>query len=96
MTWTVRVAKAPFRAVDQDRMQKILAQEDEVLKIAKLADTETLHFLEDTFIRISVQETISEKSVTEEMYAKIMQWLSVTPYYHHQLSPPHSPCLTSL
>lgn len=69
----VFLAKALFRAVDLDQMQKVLAQEDKVLKIAKLADADTLHCLKDTFIQLSIQEKISEESVLEEMYAKIMQ-----------------------
>ena len=75
--------KSPFRAVDGEHMHKILAQENEVLKIAKLTDTDKLQFLEAAVTRLSVQATLYSQSLSEEKYDKILAWLSPSPYYSH-------------
>lgn len=79
----VRLVKSPFRAVNSEHMQKILTREDEVLKIAKLADTETLHFLEAAIIRLSSQGLISSRSLSDRKFTKILDWLAASPYYNH-------------
>jgi hypothetical protein len=46
--------KIPFRTVDEEKMHKVLAQEADVLKIAKLTDTDKLLKLEAAVTRLSV------------------------------------------
>lgn len=64
-------------------MQKILAQVDQVLKIASLADTATLLRLEATVTRLSMHGNISSTSLSEEKYVKMIEWLSASPYHNH-------------
>lgn len=81
--YEVRLVKSPFRTVNPEHVRKILTREDEVLKIARLADTETLHFLEAEMIRLSVQGLVSSHSLSDEKYTKILDWLAAAPYYNH-------------
>ena len=60
-------------------MHKILAQEAEVLKIAKLKDTDKLSSLEAAITRLSVQATMYSQSLSEQKYNKILEWLSASP-----------------
>ncbi|RFU24961.1 hypothetical protein B7463_g11382, partial [Scytalidium lignicola] len=82
----VRVAKSPFRLADNSQMQKILTRENEVVKLAKLADTETLHFIQAMVIRVSDQATASARIIEEEKYTKMLKWLSMSPYSLHHRS----------
>lgn len=75
--------KSPFRAIDNDQMHKILAQEAEVLKIAKLTDSDKLFNLETAFTRLSIQATVYSQSLPEQKYNKLLTWLSVLPYNNH-------------
>ncbi|KAF2808297.1 uncharacterized protein BDZ99DRAFT_51369 [Mytilinidion resinicola] len=64
-------------------MRKVIAQEAEVLKIAKLTDTDKLVYLEAAVTRLSVQATMYSQSLSEQKYNKILEWLSASPYYNH-------------
>lgn len=64
-------------------MQKILAQENQVLKNARLADTETLLRLEASITRLSVQGNEPSTFLSEEKYIKMIAWLSASPYHSH-------------
>ncbi|MCJ1463344.1 hypothetical protein MMC07_001951 [Pseudocyphellaria aurata] len=77
-----RLLKSPFRTVDE-QMHKVLAQEAEVLKIAKLTDTDKLTYLEAAVTRLSVQATMYSQSLSEHRYNKILEWLSASPCYNH-------------
>jgi hypothetical protein len=68
---------------DGEQMHKILAQEAEVLKIAQLKDTDKLLHLEAAITRLSVQATVYSRSLSEQKYNKILEWLSASPYYNH-------------
>jgi ankyrin repeat domain-containing protein 50 len=68
---------------DEEQMYKVLAQEADVLKIAKLTDTNKLLYLEAAVTRLSVQATMYSQSLSEEKYNKILEWLSAPPYYNH-------------
>lgn len=72
--------KSPFRAVDEERAKELLRREHEVNDFAKLADAETIRSLEVAFVRLS---THISRSLTEDKYNDILEWLSVAPYYHH-------------
>lgn len=69
-------------------MDKILAQEAEVLKIAKLKETDKLLDLEAAVTRLSVQASMYSQSLSEQMYNKILEWLSASSYnsYHQFVS----------
>ncbi|KUI59751.1 Ankyrin repeat and KH domain-containing protein mask [Cytospora mali] len=71
------------RMRDNRLMQNVLARENEVIKIAKLADMETLQLPEAAIMRLSLQESICSKFVSEERYAEILDWLSPSPYCNH-------------
>ncbi|KAK7417634.1 hypothetical protein QQX98_004455 [Neonectria punicea] len=78
----IRLLKSPFRMVSEERTKEILDRENEVNKFAKLADAETLRVLESAFTRLSNQ---AFRSLSEEKYNEILEWLSVASYYsHHQ------------
>lgn len=64
-------------------MHKVLAQEAEVLKIAKLKDTDKLLYLETAITRLSIPATMHSQSISEQKYKKILEWLSASPYYSH-------------
>lgn len=64
-------------------MHQVLAQEAEVLKIAKLKDTDKLLYLEAEITRLSVQATTYSQSLSEQKYNKMLEWLSASPYYNH-------------
>ncbi|ROW04889.1 hypothetical protein VMCG_04769 [Cytospora schulzeri] len=79
----VRRLKNTFRTVSIEHMPRILAREDEVLKIARLTDTEALLLLDATVTRISAPKTLSSRSVSNDKYADVLDWLSGSPYYSH-------------
>ena len=64
-------------------MDQILAQEAEVLKIAKLTDTDKLLNLETAVTRLSVQADMYSQSLSEQKYSKFLEWLSVLPHYNY-------------
>lgn len=76
-------------------MHKVLAQEAEVLKIAKLKDTDKLSSLETAITRLSVQATTFSQSLSKQKYNKIFEWLSASPTYnqHHFFSQSQLPGL---
>lgn len=81
----MRSIKGPFRTVDEKQMPQVLAQEAEVLKIAKLTDTDKLLNLEAAVTRLSVQANMYSQSLSEQKYNKFLEWLSVLPCYsYHQ------------
>ncbi|KAL8822882.1 MAG: hypothetical protein Q9191_006391 [Dirinaria sp. TL-2023a] len=49
----IRLIKTPFRTVDEKQLHQVLAQEAEVLKIAKLIDTDKILNLEAAVTRLS-------------------------------------------
>ena len=66
-------------------MHQVLAQEAEVLKIAKLTDTDKLLNLETSVTRLSVQANMYSQSLSEQNYGRFLEWLSVLPHYsYHQ------------
>ena len=66
-------------------MHQVLAQEAEVLKIAKLTETDKLLNLEAAVTRLSVQANMFSQSLSEQKYLQVLEWLSVLPYYsYHQ------------
>ncbi|KUI70485.1 Ankyrin repeat and KH domain-containing protein mask [Cytospora mali] len=71
------------RMRDDGHMQKALAWEDEVTKIARLADTETLQLPEAAIVRLPLQGSICSRFVSDDRYAEIYDWLSPSPYYNH-------------
>src|SRR5688500_3672474 len=78
----VRLLKSSFRTVNEERAKEMLDRENEVNEFAKLADAETLRSLENAFTRLSTQ---AFRSLSEDKYNEILEWLSVAPYYsHHQ------------
>ncbi|KAL8790515.1 MAG: hypothetical protein Q9195_006346 [Heterodermia aff. obscurata] len=81
----VRWIKSPFRTVDDKQMHQILAEEAEVLKIAKLTDTDKLVNLEAAVTRLSVEANMYSQSLSEQKYGKVWEWLSALPCYdYHQ------------
>ena len=66
-------------------MQQVLAQETEVLKIAKLTETDKLLNLEAAVTRLSVQSNMYSQSLSEQKHRQVLEWLSVSPNYsYHQ------------
>lgn len=82
----VRLAKAPFRLGDEAQMQRILKREDEVAKLAKLNDTERLHSLETSLVRLLDQASISNQILDDERHVQMIRWLSTSPYSAHHES----------
>ena len=80
---SVHWLESPFRTVDEEQMHKVSAQEAEVLKLAKLIDTDRLVSLETAVTRLSVQASMYSQSLSEQKYNKIVGWLSASPYYNH-------------
>jgi hypothetical protein len=64
-------------------MHRILTQDAEILKIAKLVDSDKLIYLEPVTIRLSIQTTMYSQLLSEQKYKKILEWLSVSPYYNY-------------
>ena len=64
-------------------MDQVLALEAEVLKIAKLTDTDKLLNLEAAVTRLSVQANMYSQSLSEQKYGQFLEWLSVSPYYSY-------------
>ncbi|KAF2142286.1 uncharacterized protein K452DRAFT_358125 [Aplosporella prunicola CBS 121167] len=79
----IRISKSPFRSMENPHMQRVLAQESEVLKLAGLADTERLLRLQTVMMRLSDQATVSEKFLQESKYRELVNWLSPTRFYQH-------------
>ena len=75
--------KSPFRTVNEKQIHEVLAQEAEVLKIAKLTDSDKLLNLETAVTRLSAQANIYSQSLSEQKYDKFLEWLSVSPYYSY-------------
>ncbi|KAF7556665.1 hypothetical protein G7Z17_g1205 [Cylindrodendrum hubeiense] len=81
----VRLAKGLVRMGDEDYVQRILTQEDEVLKLAKLQDTEILRFLETAVLRLRDQSNMNTRLLDEESHTKMVSWLSTSPFpVHHE------------
>ncbi|KAG6362578.1 hypothetical protein INS49_007670 [Diaporthe citri] len=67
----LRLAKAPFRLGDEERMQRILKREDEVWKLAKLNDTEKLRSVEVSLVRLIDQASISSQMLDDERHGQM-------------------------
>lgn len=66
-------------------MQRILKREDEVAKLTKLKDTERLHSLETSLVRLVDQASISNQILDDERRVQMIRWLSTSPYsVHHE------------
>ena len=64
-------------------MHKVLAQEAEVLKIAKLKDIDKLLYLEAAITRLSIQAIMYSQSLSKQKYNTILEWLFASSYYNH-------------
>lgn len=71
-------------------MHKVLVQEAEVLKIAKLKDTDKLLYLEAAIMRLSIPAIMHSQSLSEQKYNKILEGLSASSYYNHHQFLSHS------
>ena len=81
----VRLLKSPFRSVDEKHMHEVLAQEAEVLKVAKLTESDKILNLEAAVARLSVQANMYSQSLSEQKHRQLLEWLSVSPSYsYHQ------------
>ncbi|KAF4963269.1 hypothetical protein FSARC_8707 [Fusarium sarcochroum] len=79
-----RLSKSVFWT-GQDGIQKVLSQEDEVLKLAKLQDTADLRFLETAVLRLRDQSNNNVQRVQEEDFMRMISWLSTSPFpIHHE------------
>lgn len=76
LTFIVRTFKSLLRDTENPMMQKMIAQEAEVLKLARLLDTETLINIQEIVVRLSEQARISEKTVQEQQMQEIRRWIS--------------------
>ncbi|KAH7150207.1 ankyrin repeat-containing domain protein [Dactylonectria estremocensis] len=89
----VRLAKSVFSAGGENYMQQILSKEDEVLKLAQLHDTETLHFIETAVLRLRDQSNNNTRLLDEESHMKMILWLSTLPFptHHETISESRTP-----
>ncbi|KAM0541390.1 hypothetical protein ACHAPJ_013263 [Fusarium lateritium] len=79
-----RLAKSVFWT-GEDGIQKLLLQEDEVLKLAKLQDTADLRFLETAVLRLRDQSNNNVRRIEEEELVGMISWLSTLPFpIHHE------------
>lgn len=79
------MVKGVFRVGDENCIQKILIQENEVLKLAKLQDTEVLCSLEMAVLRLRDQSSHNTRILDEERLVKMVSWLSLSPFpIHHE------------
>lgn len=79
------MVKGVFRVGDENCIQKILIQENEVLKLAKLQDTEVLRSLEMAVLRLRDQSSHNTRILDEERLVKMVSWLSLSPFpIHHE------------
>ncbi|KAJ4258131.1 hypothetical protein NW762_008272 [Fusarium torreyae] len=79
-----RLAKSIFWT-GEDGIQRIMSQEDEVLKLTKLQDTADLRFLETAVLRLRDQSNINVRRIEEEEFVRMISWLSTLPFpVHHE------------
>ena len=78
--------KSAFKTVQDDRIHEIRVQEEEVLKLASLADAEKLNCLKSTVTRLADQAQICDRSLMETQHLELLSWISSTPFSrHHEL-----------
>ncbi|KAF5016358.1 hypothetical protein F66182_11984, partial [Fusarium sp. NRRL 66182] len=79
-----RFFKAPFRSVNQDSRDLILARDAEFLKLASLADADRLVNIEAQVLRMADLSLVAMKQVEEKLYVDMLHWISTLEYprYH--------------
>lgn len=76
--------KNVFKAPQSSFIINILKQEAELLKIAGLSDTESLHYLEASTVRLVDQASTIQKSLDEAKHIQLLNWLSLSRFARHQ------------
>lgn len=93
----IRMVKSAFQTDEDQQMQKIVAQEARIPKLAALSDAEDqqdtsrdvraarslLEDLEKPIHRLSDQAALYAKTLEEQRYLEILRWLSPVPFVRH-------------
>ncbi|KAJ5497119.1 hypothetical protein N7463_009106 [Penicillium fimorum] len=93
-----RTIKSIFRSSQDDQIDRMVKEDEEVLKLAQIVDS---HLQQQTIVQVTDIRTIVEtlqrpiqrlvdestiyaKVLEQEKFLKILQWLSAVPYSQHQ------------
>ena len=87
LTALVRMLQSAFRTDEEQLLQKIALQEAKIAAIVSLSDAETLNHLRDLeqpIHRVADQMTRYARTLEDERYRKILDWISLIHYSEQQ------------